>query len=133
MNDIPTTSSLEADSSAIPAPETPEQPKLPEYHFEPEKFFKLAKPITTHGKNGIEQLSEIRLRAPLGGDYLEIGVMSKPVWSQGGMALEEDSQKFKKWFTRLSGHDGAAFNQLCMHDLILIRNWLNSQMNDLGN
>jgi hypothetical protein len=61
------------------------------------------------------------------------GSFAKTVWSKTGMTVEEDPQKFRQWFIRLSGHDGAAFAQLSVRDLRKIQVWITDQLNDAGN
>lgn len=142
MNDIVNAPTAEATPVEVNPPEfTPPDPnkpvlEVPPFKFEPEKWFDLVKPITTHSLNGkgIETLSKIRLRAPLGGDYLELGgSYIKTVWGRGGMFAEEDPQKFRQWFMKLSGLDGAAFTQLSVRDIKKIQDWLAQQLNDAGN
>jgi hypothetical protein len=121
-----------------PEPERPPDPEvtlaapldaLPKW--EAERVFKLATPVQATGGGNI---TEIKLRAPAGLDVFEVGGMpTKTQWTAGGMSVDMDVDRFRKWIMRLASVDMHTINRIPARDLRAMFEWLNTELNQAGN
>jgi hypothetical protein len=99
--------------------------------FEDVHTFKLSRPITK--PNG-QVVTEIRCRAPSGLDLFECGGMpTKTFWTNSGMQLEMDPERFRKWLGRIADHDIVTCYNAPARDLRAMYEWLNGELNPAGN
>lgn len=125
-------------SKPPPEPERPPDPEatlaapldaLPKW--ESERVFTLA--TSVQSSNG-SMVTQIKMRAPQGLDVFEVGGMpTKTNWTQSGMSVDMDTERFKKWLTRLSNVDMNTINRIPARDLRSIFEWLNTELNQAGN
>lgn len=99
--------------------------------FEEVHVFKLAKPIQK--PNG-QIVTEIKCRAPTGSDMFEVGGMpTRTFWTQGGMQIEMEPERFRKWLSRIADHDVPTIYRAPARDVRAIYEWLNGELNPAGN
>jgi hypothetical protein len=103
-----------------------EMPKFEEVHT-----FTLARPVTK--PNG-QVVTEIKCRAPTGLDMFEVGGMpTKTYWTNQGMVIEMDRDRFKAWLGRIADHDALTVYNAPARDVRAIYEWLNGELNPAGN
>jgi hypothetical protein len=133
MNDVSETAGLSSQT-----PETKPVAPAPNPAFVNEKVFPLSRKIMAPPSNGgVEQeITEIKLRAPVGLDVFEIGgSVTKTIWARGGgsMHTEMDSERLKSWILRLSGQPLIVVGQIPARDIKLMYEWLADELSAVGN
>jgi hypothetical protein len=125
-----------------PPPPEPERPPDPAVElirpleempkWEAERIFKLARAVPRPGYGDIR---EVRMRTPNGLDVFEIGGLpTRTQWTQTGMTIEMDADRFKRWVQRLAvGVDIATLYTIPARDMRAIYEWLNNELNQAGN
>ena len=58
---------------------------------------------------------------------------TKTQWTQGGMSVDMDVDRFRKWLQRLASVDMLTINRIPARDLRAIFEWLNTELNQAGN
>jgi len=104
--------------------------EMPEW--EPEHTFRLSRPINQPGHGTIR---EVKMRAPSGLDVFEIGGLpTRTQWTPGGMTVEMDTERFKRWVQRLTvSVDLQTLYTIPARDMRAIYEWLNGELNQAGN
>lgn len=140
MNDMPRAPRAPSMAAASPAaasapdPEQLEKDLLPPPVWESERVFPLSKSVTIMDRAGKKTLTELKLRSPLALDLFEIGgVATTTNWAPNGMILEMNTERFREWVIRLSGHGNEVISQMAARDLKQIYVWLNAELSSVGN
>lgn len=126
-------------SKPAPEPERPPDPaaelikpltEMPKW--ESEKLFRLSAPVRS--SNGAT-VTEVRMRAPVGADIFEVGGLpTKTQWTPGGMNVDMDIDRMKRWFSRLAiDADMTVLNRAPARDVRGIYEWLIGELNQAGN
>lgn len=85
------------------------------------KTFPLSSKITKNGKNGIEEIAELTLRAPTFGEIDDYG----PIADEDG---KMNWKALKSWIGRLADISGAEVRALPTRDILPIAKWLAEEM-----
>lgn len=95
----------------------------------------LSRPLTVHGKNGIEQISELKLRDPTADDVLDLGDVTRRIYSSDGMNVETkvDGQALRAWIIALSGHDRGVVGRMDAADIRKCYDAIVLRLVDAGN
>lgn len=104
-----------------------------------ETVIKLTKAIKVHGPGGSEEITELKLREPVGGDAFGalgspgLGSPVKRIYGIGGGTIETypDYAVLGKWIERLSGKNAGELWSLGMKDTNKIYAWLIPFFNDM--
>jgi len=96
-----------------------------------EKVFKLSHPIK---KPDGQLITEITCRVPSGLDLFEIGGLpTRTVWAQTGMSVEMDSDRLKRWLSRIANWDTPTLYHADARDIRSMYEWLVGELNPAGN
>jgi len=119
------------DAPHIPSPKDIAAPLAAIPEIDGKKIFKLSAPIKIPDGR---MVSEVALKFPTGMDLFEIGGLpAQTIWVQGGMKVEMDAERFKKWLSRLSDWDIVTLYHAPARDLRTMYEWLVGELNPAGN
>jgi hypothetical protein len=135
MNDVTNQAALAAPpASEEPPSQAQAEPavEFPIPSFESERIFALARPIEWVAAGKIENITELRLRAPIGRDIFEVkGGVSKTFWTPTGMGTDWDTDRLREYLIRLSGRPGSFIDKLAGRDISAMREWINRELQSI--
>lgn len=95
--------------------------------------FKLPHPIKVHGKNGPEDLTELKLRRPLTQDLFDIGGDTwQRIDTRDGLMMTLNAAALEKWISRLSGRPSAEIGLIDIEVAMSINIWLTGIFNRIS-
>lgn len=116
------------EETAPVAGDVPARPK-------PNMTIQLSRPLTVHGKNGIEQITELKLRDPTADDVFELDDPTRRFSATDLSSVETriNGQALKAWIVRLSGHDSGVIARMDAADARRCYEMITWRLVDSGN
>lgn len=97
------------------------------------KTFKLSKPITINGKNGVQQVSEIEFRDPTAREVRKLGQFVRILRIGDAMEIKADTAIVAEWMATLSGLGTNEIDDMALPDWQAVFDWMSEKFGAVGN